>query len=534
MPGKILVTEKLAAGPLEDLRTQGFEVDVRLGLSPEELRRIIGGYAALIVRSATKVNRELLDAATNMIVVGRAGTGVDNIDVPYCTEKGIVVVNTPTANTMAAAELTVGLIYALFRNICLADRLVRQGDFRRNLMTGSELTDKKAALVGLGRIGSTVAEKLRGVGMDVIAYDPYVATERFERLKIERCESLEGMLPRADVVSIHMPLTPDTVNMIGAKELALCRPGVRVVNAARGGLIDETALYEALVSGHVAGAALDVLAEEPNYNLPPEKQTFDHPLLHLPNVIYMPHLGASTYEAQNRVGEGVADAVAGTLRGEMVSAVNLPGITAAEAIRPYISLAEKLGAIYYQSGNHGLDWVEVAYSGSLLGEETGLLTLSVLKGILTPITDQRLNFVNIRANVEELGIKVTEKKDPEQDVFENLIRVTFGSGSEELCVSGTIFARDREMLVSFYGYTMDFELCPYVLAIHNNDVPGIIGQVGTILGNAGVNIASMHWSRKLDRGRAQAFVGIDTPISEELYRNLTEIEGVIRVSRLFF
>ena len=526
MPGKILVTEKLADRPLAGLRDQGFEVDVRWDC--RQRARGTREYAALVARSATRVD---LTRWMRRRPIASGGTGV-TISMSRTARRRALSLLIPHGQHYGRRRMAVGLTAPCSAIFVLPT--VWCGRAISAAISDRERTDRKKQRWSDWGVSALPAEKLSGVGMDVIAYDPYVATERFERLKIERCESLEEMLPRADVVSIHMPLTPDTVNMIGAKELALCRPGVRVVNAARGGLIDETALYEALVSGHVAGAALDVLAKEPNYNLPPEKQTFDHPLLHLPNVIYMPHLGASTYEAQNRVGEGVADAVAGTLRGEMVSAVNLPGITAAEGIRPHISLAEKLGAIYYQSGNHGLDWVEVAYSGSLLGEETGLLTLSVLKGILTPITDQRLNFVNIRANVEELGIKVTEKKDPEQNVFENLIRVTFGSGSEELCVSGTIFARDREMLVSFYGYTMDFELCPYVLAIHNNDVPGIIGQVGTMLGNAGVNIASMHWSRKLDRGRAQAFVGIDTPISEELYRELTAIEGVIRVSRLFF
>lgn len=533
---KVLVPEKIAADALDTLRQRGLVVDEVSGKSAAELAERIGAYDALIVRSATQVDRALLAHAARLKIVGRAGTGVDNIDVPACTEKGIMVVNTPDANTNAAAELAVGLAYAVFRNIGEANAKARRGDFRRGAMAGHELAGKTAGVIGFGRIAQNVAKKLKGVGMQVLAYDPFMTRARIESFKVGYCETLEEMLPQVDLITIHTPKTPETTNIIDAPQLALCKRGVRLVNAARGGLVNEDALYDALVSGQVAAAGMDVLAKEPNFTLKPEEQHFSHPLLTLDNFVYTPHLGASTAEASARVGFGVTDLIARALNGEIVPAINMPPVSgSADEMRPFISLCEKLGSIYFQAEKTPVSSIEITYGGALATQETGLLTLSVLKGFLTPITDTRINFVNVRQNVQEMGVTVTESTESESGRFDNLITVTYHQTTGKmLSVSGTILASDIQMLVDFFGYKMDFPMHTYMLAMQNDDVPGVIGRVGTVLGCRNINISNLNWATKDEKHRAQAFLAVDTPVPDAVVRELSAIEGVLRVSRLQF
>ncbi len=532
---KILVTEKIAADAIAYLRDEGFEVEERLGLTQAQIEDIVAPYDALIVRSATKVTRELISRADNLKVVGRAGNGIDNIDVNACTEKGIIAVNTPEANIMAAGEMAVALAAAIFRNVCIAYEASHHDDFRRSHLVGNEMDGKTAGVIGLGRIGSIVARKLKGLDMKVIAYDPYTSPERFEKLGITRCEKLEDLLAESDLITVHMPKTKESFNLIDAPQLALCKKGVRIVNAARGGLINEKALYDALVSGHVAAAGIDVFEKEPNFTAKPGEQGYQNPLLTLKNVVYTPHLGASTHEANANVGTAVTELVARALKGELVAAINMPSISGSlSEMKPYVSLAEKLGAIYYQAESAPVSKIEIMYCGELADKDTSLLTLSVLKGFLSTISSERISFVNVKQNVAERGVRVIESKTSQLEKYTNLITVRFFSDGKDLSVSGTVFGKDSEILVDFFGYHMDFELSPHVIAMQNQDVPGIIGRVGTVLGQRNINIATMHWSRKKDKMRAQSFLSIDSPVDEDIVKALRSIDGVLRVSLLNF
>lgn len=532
---RIMISEKIASDSVDYLREQGFTVDERLGLSQAEIEAEIAPYDGLIVRSVTQVNRSLLEKATNLKVVGRAGNGIDNIDVSACTAKGIIAVNTPEANIMAAGELAVALAFDAFRNICIANAAARQDDFRRGRMIGSELEGKVAGIIGMGRIGAIVARKLKGLGMKVVVYDPYIPAERFDKIGVIRCDHLNELLAEADLITLHTPKTKETYNMIDAPQLALCKPGVRIVNAARGGLVNEKALYDALVSGHVASAGIDVFDKEPSYDKKPGEQNYQNLLLGLPNCIVTPHLGASTHEANANVGTAVTELVSRALKGELVCAINMPAISGSMAeMRPYVSLAEKLGAIYYQAESSRIQKIEITYSGDLANQDTGLLTLSVLKGFLSTISNERISFVNVKQNVMDMGVEVIVSSTTHLERYINLITVRFTSDEKVLSVSGTVFGKDSEILVDFFGYHMDFELSPHVIAMQNNDMPGVIGRIGTLLGQQNINIATMHWSRKKDKMRAQSFLSIDSPVDESIIEALRSIDGVLRVSILNF
>ncbi len=532
---KILISEKLSPAGIAYLKEQGFETDVKLGLSVEELEAIIGDYDALIVRSATQVNESLLAKAKNLKVVGRAGNGVDNINVPECTKQGVVVVNTPEANIMAAAEMAVALTMTIFRNIHTADRMAQKDDFRRSLLAGNEVEGKTAGIIGIGRIGAIVARKLQGLGMKVIAFDEYAAPERFERMKIGRCANLDELLEKSDLITIHTPKTKESYNMITAKELAKTKKGVRIVNAARGGLVNEKDLYEALESGQVAAAAIDVMDKEPNYTAEPGAQHYENPLISHPHCLCMPHLGASSVEASENVSTAVTELVAKVLQGELVAAVNLPAMHGSmKDLAPWIQLAELLGTVYFQCEKAAVKKLEVRYSGNLVAEETGILTLSVMKGLLTPISDSRISFVNVKENVDALGIQVTEVKDAEQTRYENMITLVFETEEKQLVLGGTVFVGGKPMLVDFFGYQVDIAFGKHMLALHNDDVPGIIGAIGTKLGQENININAVHWAGKPDRKRAQAMLVTDTPVDSEMIKNLASIPGVLHVSKMEF
>ncbi len=533
---KILITEKIAQESVDYLRDKGFVVDEKLGLDEAGLCEVIAPYDGLIVRSVTQVNKNLLSHANQLKVVGRAGNGIDNIDVHACTAQGILAVNTPEANIMAAGELAVGLAFAIFRNIPLADSKAHQDDFRRGQMIGNELEGKVAGIIGLGRIGSIVARKLKGIGMEVIAYDPYIPQDNFDRLGVKHCPKLEDLLKISDLITFHTPKNKETYNMIDAPQLALCKKGVRIVNAARGGLVNENALAEALHSGQVAAAGIDVFDVEPSYDKAPGVQNYDNPLLHAPNCVVTPHLGASSHEANQNVGTAVTELVAKALSGELVAAINMPAVSGnLTALRPYISLAEKLGKIYYQAEQTPVKKIDIVYRGELAKQETGILTLSVLKGFLSALCSDRISFVNVRQAVEERGIEIVESKTTQIKRYNNLINVKFITEDDrELWVNGTIFGIDTEVLVTFFGYQMNFELAPNVIAMQNEDIPGIIGKVASILGENNINIATMHWGRKIDSHKAQSFISIDEPISDAIVNQLREIPGVLRVSQLDF
>lgn len=534
---KVLVTERIADDGIQYLQDNGFTVDTRYGISTAELLDIIEPYDAIIVRSVTRVNEELLQRAANLKVAGRAGNGIDNIDVPACTKRGIIVVNTPESNIMAAAELAVGLAYSIFRNIPQAHWAGKaQKDFRRNRFNGNELDEKTAGVIGLGRIGSIVASKLKGSNMRVIAYDPYITDEKFKKLGVVRCQTLEELLRQSDLITLHTPKTSETYGMIGEKELELCKKGVRIVNAARGGLVNEKALYKALQEGRVAAAGIDVLDPEPNYDKKPEEQDYTNPLLELDNVIITPHLGASTAEANYNVGTAVAKLVGDALKGEMVAAVNMPPMKAKalDELRPYLELAEILGKIYYQAEKETVERLEIVYSGDLADQETRVISLSVLKGFLDPVVREKVNYVNAELILKNMGVELLESKSSHLDKYTNLITVRFITKNKTMSVSGTVFAREELRIVDFFGYKLDFEPTPYVLAIQNIDKPGIIGKVGSILGDNSINIAAMQWSRNRKGEKAVSFVSVDAEVNDEIVEKVKQIDGVLKVSRMKF
>lgn len=532
---KIIVTDKMASNGVDYLKSKGFEVDTPYGISPEELAKIIGEYDAIIVRSATKVKGDVLAAATRLKVAGRAGNGVDNIDVAACTKRGIAVVNTPDGNTMAAAELSVGLVYNVFRNIAPAHHAAKSHDFRRNKFVGEELDGKIAGVIGLGKIGSVVAKKLIGSGMKVVGYDPYITEERARNMGVTLARTIDELLAQADVVTIHIPKTPETKNLIGERELALCKKGVRIINVARGGMIEEKALYSALVSGHVAAAAVDVQEVEPNFNKAPEEQDYHNPLLDLEQVTFLPHLGASTKEANLNCSLDVAKMVEKVLNGELVAAVNMPPIAGdMKELKPYVTLGEQLGAIYYQAETEKVKRIEILYSGDLAEKANKAVTLAVAKGFLCADGNAEVNYINAELKLQERGVELVESRSSHLEKYTNLITVKFVRDDRELSVSGTVFAKDAIRIVDFFGYKLDFEPAPFVIAIQNVDRPGIIGRVGTLLGSKGINIAAMQWSRNERGDKAVSFVSVDSEVSKDVLDELRALDGVLKASMMHF
>ncbi|MGD0101732.1 MAG: phosphoglycerate dehydrogenase [Acidobacteriota bacterium] len=531
---KIIVTERIADEGIDYLHQNGFEVDVKYGISRGDLLGIIQNYDAIIVRSVTKVDQELIAKGVNLKVAGRAGNGIDNIDVPHCTQKGIIVVNTPESNTMAAAELAIGLAYSIFRNIPQANAAGKKLDFRRNKFIGQELDGKVVGIIGLGRIGSIVARKLIGANMKAIAYDPYITDDKFKRNGVEKCQTLDELLRRSDLITIHTPKTTETYGMVGEEQLKICKKGVKLVNAARGGLYNEKALYNAIKSGHVAAVGIDVLDPEPGYDKAPQDQTYKNPLLELDNVIITPHLGASTEEANYNVGTAITQLVSDALKGEMVAAVNMPPLKPGDLaqLKPYIDLAEILGKVYYQAEKETVEKLEVVYCGDLADKETKIFSLSVLKGFLSPIIEERVNYVNAELIAENMGIELIESRSSHLDKYTNLITVKFITKTKEQSVSGTVFARDQLRIVDFFGYKLDFEPAPYVLAFQNIDKPGTIGRIGTLLGANGINIGAMQWSRSRRGEKAASFVSVDGDVSDAVLSQLRQLEGVLKASRL--
>jgi D-3-phosphoglycerate dehydrogenase / 2-oxoglutarate reductase len=509
---RVLVREPIAEAGIELLRER-FEVDVD---GESALPQRIGDYDALIIRSATKVTAELLERASRLKVIGRAGVGVDNVDVEAATRRGVVVANAPESTVISAAEHTIGLLVALARNIPQAHAALKQGRWERGPYGGVELADKTLGVLGFGRIGQQVARRALGLGMRVVAFDPFVAPERFRELGVERSESQDEVLEAADFLTLHLPLSPQTRGAIGRAAFARMRDGVRLVNAARGELIDETALLEALESGTVAGAALDVFGTEP----------YSGPLLQHDAVVVTPHLAASTGEAQDRAGVIVAEQVAAALEGGLVTnAVNIPTIGAEdlEVLGPWIPLAATLGRLAMELAGGRAETIELGYHGGLSQYDTRLLTVAALNGAFQGRTDQPVNYVNAPVVAAERGIEVREERRRASRDFTNLVRVAIRSGGEELRVAGTTIGSDnRQWLVSALGFELEMELAPLLVLFRYDDVPGVIGRVGTLFGGAGVNIANMAVSRTRRGGKALMALSLDSPAPPELVERIRE------------
>jgi D-3-phosphoglycerate dehydrogenase len=509
---RVLVREPIAEAGIELLRER-FEVDVDgEGALPER----IGDYDALIIRSATQVTADLLERAPRLKVIGRAGVGVDNVDVEAATRRGIVVANAPESTVISAAEHTIGLLVALARNIPQAHAALKQGRWERGPYGGVELADKTLGVLGFGRIGQQVARRALGLGMRVVAFDPFVAPERFRELGVDRVEAQDDVLVAADFLTLHLPLGAETRGAIGRDQFARMKKGVRLVNAARGELIDEDALIEALDSGKVAGAALDVFGKEP----------YSGPLLERDGVVVTPHLAASTGEAQDRAGVIVAEQVAAALEGGLVTnAVNIPTIGAEdlEVLGPWIPLAATLGRLAMELVGGRAETIELAYHGELSQYDTRLLTVAALNGAFQGRTDQPVNYVNAPVIAAERGIEVREERRRSSRDFTNLVRVAIRSGGEELRVAGTMIgSENRQWLVSALGFELEMELAPLLVLFRYDDVPGVIGRVGTLFGEAGVNIANMAVSRTRRGGKALMALSLDSPAPPDLVERIRE------------
>jgi D-3-phosphoglycerate dehydrogenase len=521
---KVLVAEKLAAAGIERLR-EHLDTDVRTGLTPEELAEIIADYDALIVRSATKVTADLLDRAENLKVVGRAGIGLDNVDVDAATRHGVLVVNAPQSNVLSAAEHTMALLLAQARNIPQAHAALVAGKWERDKWQGVELHGKTLGIVGLGRVGTLVAQRASAFGMRLIAYDPYVSPSRAAQMGVDLVDSVAEVCRRSDFLTIHLPKTPETVGLISDRELNEVRPGIRIVNTARGGLIDEEALVRALSDGRVAGAAVDVFDEEP---------VTQHPLFGLPNVIVTPHLGASTVEAQDKAGLAIAEQILLALRGEFVPfAVNLEvGSDIPEAVRPYLRLAERLGRVTVALAGAGIESLRFEYHGSIAEHDTRALTLAGLKGAFSAVMHEPVTFVNAPLLAKERGISVEESKTSQSLDYVNLIEVRAESKDETVSVAGVLVGkRDTERLVRIYGYDLDMAFEPIMTLFRYEDRPGIVGIVGTLLGEAGVNIANMQVARRTEGGEALMALAVDSAIPQDVLDRIVE-RALLRDARL--
>ena len=507
---KVLVREKIGDRGIEMLKER-FDVDVDL---EGELADKIGAYDAIIIRSATKLTADLIEKGTRLRVIGRAGVGVDNVDVEAATRQGIIVANAPESNVVSTAEHTIGLLLALARNIPQAFAAFKQGNWERSKWKGIELAGKTLGIVGLGKIGQQVARKATGLGMHVIAYDPVVSTERFRELGVERMESLDDLYAHADFLTLHAPRTPETTGMLNKEAFAKMKDGVRIINAARGALIVDDDLIAAIESGKVAGAALDVYAQEP----------YSGPLTEVDQIIVTPHLAASTGEAQDRAGTDVAEQVAAALEGGLVTnAVNIPALREEDIdiLGPYLPLALKLGRLAMELAGGRADKIEVSYFGAMASYDTRLLTLAVLNGAFEQREERPVNWVNARVIADDRGIQVSEESKPRSRDFTNLVRVrVFGDGSEVAVTGTTIGNEHRLWLVGALGYELEIELAPLMAFVRYEDVPGQIGRIGTLFGEAGVNIANMAVSRTRQGGTALMALSIDAPAKPGLKESM--------------
>ncbi len=518
---KIIVTEKMAEEGIKLLQEE-LEVDVCFDISREELLKIIDQYDAIIVRSVTKINEELLAAGKKLKAVGRAGNGVDNIDVAAATKRGIIVANTPESNTMSAAELAIGLMLAQARNIPWANDFIKGGSWDRSRFKGVELYNKTLGIIGLGRIGALVAARMAGFGMKVVAYDPYISDERFTRFNAEKKEKLEDLLIEADFITVHTPKTSETNGMIGDKEIEFMKDGVRLINAARGGIYNEAALIRGLQSGKLGGVGLDVHEKEPCYG---------NPLFEFKNVVVTPHLGADTVEAQQNVGITVAQQVINALKGEIVpNAVNLPTIHRDElnVIKPYIDLMEKLGKMYYQIHQEPIEYVSVNYWGNIASQDVEMITIAFIKGLLQPVVEDKVNYINARLLAEQRGVGIDQRKLKEHyNGYLDFVEIKIKNKKGEFVLGGNLSSKREGRLVQIEGYEVDVNPSKYMLFIQNMDVPGVIGNIGRVLGEENINVATMQVGRNVPGEVAIMLMNVDDQVNQGVLDKLVSLENVL-------
>jgi D-3-phosphoglycerate dehydrogenase len=526
---KVLISDALSPAAVQIFKDRGITVEFqpKLGADKEKLAEMIGGYDGLAIRSATKVTPKILEKAKSLKVIGRAGIGVDNVDIPAATAKGIIVMNTPFGNSITTAEHAITLMLALARQIPQADASTQAGKWEKNRFMGVEITGKTLGVIGCGNIGSIVVDRAVGLRMRVIAYDPFLSPERAVHLGVEKVE-LADLFRRADFITLHTPLTEKTKNIIGADALQIVKKGVRIINCARGGLVDEDALRAALDSGQVAGAAFDVFVHEP---------ATENPLFGHPNVVCTPHLGASTTEAQENVALQVAEQMSEyLLRGAIANAVNFPSITAEEApkLKPFIALAEKLGSFAGQLTESGITKVQIAYEGQVAQMKTKALTSAALAGLLRPMLGT-VNVVSAPVIAKERGMVIEEvTRDAEGD-YESLITITVESDKQPpRWVSGTVFADGRPRIVNIKGIRMDAEFGPQMIYITNQDKPGFIGKFSSTLGDAGINIATFHVGREAPGGNAVALIEVDGEVPPDVLAKVQALPQVQRARPLKF
>jgi len=516
--GRVLITEELAERGLARLRDEGHEVDVRLGLTPEELLSVVPGAAALVIRSETQVTAAVLEAGTDLLVVGRAGIGLDNVDVVAATRRGVMVCNAPLSNIVTAAEHTMALLLSSARNVPQASAALKLGKWERSKWTGVEVHGKTLGLLGLGRIGTLVAQRAYAFGMRLVAWDPWMSPERARKLGVELLE-LEEVVRQSDFISIHLLKSPESVGLVGEDLLAQAKPSLRIVNVARGGIIDEAALAAAISEGRVAGAAIDVFAKEP---------TTESPLFGLPSVVVTPHLGASTHEAQDKAGETIGEQVSLALAGEFVPyAVNVDASEAAEAVRPFLPLAERLGRIWASLEEGEPKSLAVDYQGQLADYDTRILTLAVLKGVLGADGTESVSYVNAPQLAEARGLDVQESRTAAAHDYVNLITLR-GDGHS---LAGSLFGlRDEARLVMVDDHTVDIPPARHMVMVRNDDRPGMIGLVGATMGRAGINIADMDVGRSPSGVAALMVLSTDQPLPPEVVAELAGADGILHVA----
>jgi D-3-phosphoglycerate dehydrogenase len=517
---RILVTEKIADGGLDRLRAAGHDVDLQLDLTPEQLLGAVAGAHALIIRSATTVTADVLAAGQDLVVVGRAGIGLDNVDTEAATTQGVMVVNAPQSNILTTAEHTMAMLLAQARNIPQAHAALVAGRWERSKWEGVELADKTLGIVGLGRIGKLVAQRALAFGMKVVAHDPYVAPERARQINVELLE-LDELVARADFLTLHVVKTPETLGMIGEDLLAKAKPNLRIVNVSRGGVIDEAALALAIREGRIGGAAIDVFASEP---------TTESPLFALPQVVVTPHLGASTAEAQDKAGDTIAEMVGLALAGEFVPfAVNVSAAEASSTVRPFLPLAERLGQLYASLAAGVPDVLEIGYEGQLADSDTRILTLSVLKGVFGRVSEEPVSYVNAPRLAEERGVEVRESSTATSHEYVNLLTIRGGDHA----IGGTLVGlRGEPRLVMLDDHSVDVPPADHMVVVRNDDVPGMIAKVTGVVGDAGVNIDDMHLGRS-EEGRAALMVlATDRPVPDDVQSAIRSVPGVVSVAAL--
>ena len=523
---KVLIADAMSDRAADIFRERGVDVDVKTGLKPAELLAVIAEYDGVAIRSSSKITADVIAAGKNLRVVGRAGIGVDNVDVPAATARGIVVMNTPHGNAITTAEHAISLMLASARQIPEATLSTKAGKWEKNRFMGVEVTGKTLGIIGCGNIGAIVADRGHGLRMKVLAFDPFLSPEKARELGVERVE-LDILFKRADFISLHTPLTDQTRNIIDAAAISKMKKGVRIINCARGGLIVEKDLLAALNSGHVASAALDVFEVEP---------AIDNPLFGHENVIATPHLGASTTEAQENVALQVAEQMADFLiDGAVTNALNMPSLSAEEAatLAPYMKLAEQLGMFAGQLTETGIKEVELEYEGAVADLNTRALTSMALCGLLTPLLSN-VNVVSAPSVARDRGIRVSETKGPQRGAYHTYMRLTVVTENQRRGVAGTLFADGKPRLIQVKGINMEAELGPHMLYVTNEDKPGFIGRLGTVLGEAGVNIATFHLGREKAQGNAIALIEVDEAISDAVLAKVRAIPLVVRAKALNF